>query len=250
MSEPENFIARWSRRKRAAAQEVEAKESSTASGAAAEEEVRPREEQGDESDVTVARRSASESAETAFDVTKLPPIESITADSDIRPFLAPGVPPELTRAALRRAWAADPKIRGFVGLAENAWDFNAPGSIAGFGPLEMTEELRREVARMVGRALVEEDTDRPAPTSAEVRTERTSVETSGESAAATPEAPTQTGQGHHGPQVERDAARSERHNSEPALQRNKVSIALQNVPENDDNDQVIAKRPHGSALPK
>jgi len=44
-----------------------------------------------------------------------------------------------------------PENRDFVGLAENAWDFNAPGSIAGFGPLEMTEELRREVARMVGR---------------------------------------------------------------------------------------------------
>jgi Protein of unknown function (DUF3306) len=66
--------------------------------------VRAPEEHGDESDVTMARRSASESAEPAFDVTKLPPIESITADSDIRAFLAPGVPPELTRAALRRAW--------------------------------------------------------------------------------------------------------------------------------------------------
>jgi hypothetical protein len=106
MSEPENFIARWSRRKRAAAQEAEAKESSAASGAA-DEEVRAPEEHGDESDVTMARRSASESAEPAFDVTKLPPIESSTADSDIRAFLAPGVPPELTRAALRRAWAAD-----------------------------------------------------------------------------------------------------------------------------------------------
>jgi hypothetical protein len=249
MSEPENFIARWSRRKRAAVQEVEAKESSAASGATSEE-VRPPEEQGDERDVTVARRSASESAQPAFDVTRLPPIESITADSDIRPFLAPGVPTELTRAALRRAWAADSKIRDFVGLAENAWDFNTPGSMAGFGPVEMTEELRREVARMVGRALADEDTDRPAATSAEALAERPSVETSGESAAATPEVPTQTGQGHHGPQVELDAARSERHNSEPALQRNKVSIAAQNVPGNDDNDQVIAKRPHGSALPK
>jgi hypothetical protein len=253
MSEPENFIARWSRRKRAAAQEVEAKESSAASGAASDaaaEEVRPPEEQGDESDVTVARVSASEHAEPAFDVTKLPPTESITADSDMRPFLAPGVPTELTRAALRRAWAADSKIRDFVGLAENAWDFNTPGSMAGFGPLEMTEELRREVARMVGRALADEDTDRSAPTSAEALAERPSVETSGESAAATPEVPTQTGQGHHAPQVERAADSSERHDSKPALQRNKIAIAAQNVPGNEDNDQVIAKRPHGSALPK
>lgn len=250
MTEPESFIARWARRKREATQEVDAEESSAASGAASED-VRPPEEQGDESDVTVARRSASEHAEPAFDVTKLPSIESITADSDIRAFLAPGVPPELTRAALRRAWAADPKIRDFVGLAENAWDFNAPGSIAGFGPLEMTEELRRELARMVGRALAEEDTDRPAPTSAEARTERPSVETSGESAAATPEEPTQARQSNYGPsEIESGAEGNEGHNSEPGLQRSKVINAAQNIPGNDDNDQVIARRPHGSALPK
>src|SRR5262249_57521793 len=71
----------------------------------------------------------------------------------IRPFLAPGVPAELIRAALRRVWATDPKIRDFVGLSENAWDFNAPNAIPGFGPLEMTEELRAEVTRMVGRSL-------------------------------------------------------------------------------------------------
>src|SRR5262245_11245746 len=221
MSEPESFITRWARRKREATQEVEAKQSSAASDAASED-LRPPEEQGDEGDVTAARRSASEHAESAFDVSQLPPIESITADSDIRAFLAPGVPPELTRAALRRAWAADPKIRDFVGLAENAWDFNAAESIAGFGPLEMTEELRREVARMVGRALVEEDTDRPAPTSVEAPAPRPSVETSGKSAAATPEVPTDTNQANYGPsQIERAAEGNEGHNSEPALQRSK-----------------------------
>ena len=67
------------------------------------------------------------------------------------------MPADLTRAALRRAWSADPKIRDFVGLAENAWDFNDPGSIPGFGPLEMTPELRREVARIVGNFLPEEE---------------------------------------------------------------------------------------------
>ena len=250
MSEPESFITRWARRKREATQEVEAKQSSAASDAASED-LRPPEEQGHEGDVTAARRSASERAEPAFDVSKLPPIESITADSDIRAFLAPGVPPELTRAALRRAWAADPKIRDFVGLAENAWDFNAAEPIAGFGPLEMTEELRREVARMVGRALVEEDPDRPAPTSAEAPAPRPSVETSGKLAAATPEVPTQASQSNYGQsQIERGAEGNEGHNSEPALQRSKVISAAQNIPANHDNDQAIARRSHGSALPK
>ena len=41
-----------------------------------------------------ARSGASEPPEPPFDLTKLPPIESITAETDIRAFLAPGVPAE------------------------------------------------------------------------------------------------------------------------------------------------------------
>jgi hypothetical protein len=80
----------------------------------------------------------------------LPPIESITAESDIRAFLAPGVPEELSRAALRRAWVIDPTIRDFVGIAENQWDFTRPDDVPGFGSLEVTAELRRMVDRLVG----------------------------------------------------------------------------------------------------
>ena len=72
----------------------------------------------------------------------LPPIESIGADSDIRPFLAAGVPVELARVALRTAWAADPAIRDFIGIAEGQWDFNDPDGIPGFGPLAAAEYPR------------------------------------------------------------------------------------------------------------
>ncbi len=89
-------------------------------------------------------------AKPAFDLSTLPPIESITAETDIRAFLAPGVPAEMRLAALRRAWAADPKVRDFVGLNDYDFDFHTPGAIPGFGPLEMTDELRREVLRIVG----------------------------------------------------------------------------------------------------
>ena len=91
-------------------------------------------------------------------ISNLPPIELITAATDIRPFLAPGVPADIARAALRRAWSADPRIRDFVGLADYDWDYHTPGSAAGFGPLEMTDELRRMVARIVGDIV---DTDTP-----------------------------------------------------------------------------------------
>jgi Protein of unknown function (DUF3306) len=60
--------------------------------------------------------------------TALPPIESIDAASDIRCFLTPDVPVELTRAALRRAWVADPAIRDFVGVSENSSDFDQRGT--------------------------------------------------------------------------------------------------------------------------
>ena len=86
-----------------------------------------------------------------FDAANLPPIESIGAGSDIRPFLASGVPADLTRAALRRAWSTDLAIRDFIGLSENSWDFNARDSIPGFGPLT-TDGSRRLLARMTGEA--------------------------------------------------------------------------------------------------
>jgi Protein of unknown function (DUF3306) len=65
----------------------------------------------------------------------LPSIDAITADTDIIAFLQSGVPAELTRAALRRAWTSDPAIRDFIGVAENQWDFNDPNGVPGFGPL-------------------------------------------------------------------------------------------------------------------
>jgi hypothetical protein len=248
MSKPGNFIARWSRRKRAAAEDVEAAKSSAAPDATAEGP-HPSRHPRKESDVPSARSGAAQSAEAAFDLTKLPPIETITAESDIRAFLAPGVPPELTRAALRRAWAADPKIRDFVGLSENSWDFNAPGAMAGFGSLEMTDELRRQIARMVGRSL--DVTDRSTQSAGEVQETSAPAETSTESAAARGELPGQevqsnVGTARHGRVGEQD----EQYNSEALPQRSKIDIASRNNPENSDNDQLIPKRPHGRALPK
>lgn len=123
--------------------------------------------------------------------------------------------------------------------------------MAGFGPLEMTDELRREIARMVGRSLAGEDSERPAPTAAEGQADRPSVETPCKSAATTAGVPTQATPSNRGKlQNDPAAADNEQHNSTPALQRSKVDTATQYDPENPDNDQVIAKRPHGSALPK
>ena len=135
MSEPENFISRWSRRKAEAAEharkqpEPSEKKSDSPSGS------EPK------SDSALGRDDAS------FDLASLPPIESIGAGSDVSAFLKAGVPVELTRAALRRAWASDPVIRDFIGLSENSWDFTKPESVPGFGSLT-AEDARRLLAHV------------------------------------------------------------------------------------------------------
>jgi Protein of unknown function (DUF3306) len=146
MSEPEGFLARWSRRKR------EADEAAPETRASpSDESARPTPtDQDDVSGSRAVERKPTESKPPEVDLSALPSLESITATTDIRPFLLPGVPAELTRAALRRAWAADPAIRDFVGLAENAWDFTAPETIPGFGPSVPPDVVRRLLAGMMG----------------------------------------------------------------------------------------------------
>src|SRR6185312_1024776 len=145
MSAPEDFLARWSRRKRDATGEGGAVEQPVAGDTPA---------MGGDASKKRAAVSAQEPGvppESAFDLASLPPIDSIGAASDVTAFLREGVPVELARAALRRAWGADPAIRDFVGLAENAWDFNDPTAMPGFGPLDCSsEELAALVERIVG----------------------------------------------------------------------------------------------------
>ncbi|HTS41947.1 MAG TPA: DUF3306 domain-containing protein [Xanthobacteraceae bacterium] len=140
MSEPEDFLTRWSRRKAAATEErAEPKNQDADEKTAATDQDRP------------AAIAPPETAPPAFDPATLPPIESIVAGSDITMFLRAGVPAELMRAALRRAWAADPAIRDFIGLSENSWDFTAPGGMPGFGPLS-ADDASRLMAHFTGQA--------------------------------------------------------------------------------------------------
>ena len=250
MSEPENFIARWSRRKRESAEEeVEATKPAAASGVP-DETAHADDDRGQASGVPPARSDASEPA-SEFDWTKLPPVETITAESDIRAFLQAGVPPELTRAALRRAWAADPKIRDFVGLADYDWDFNTPGAIAGFGPLEMSDEVRRQIVQMISGSLTEGRLDKPAPTPEEALREPSPIETSIELASTTPATPTEETQSKGGmaPREPTDG-RSEAHNFRALPQCTHEDVAAQNNPELPDNSLASDRRPHGRALPK
>jgi hypothetical protein len=130
MTEPDNFIQRWTRLKRES--DIEHEIGACRDGSAVE----PKET------VLVppeTHRWIDAVADEPFDPSGLPSIEAITADTDVRGFLQSRVPAELTRAALRQAWTSDPAIRNFVGIAENQWDFNDPNAIPGFGPLGVTD---------------------------------------------------------------------------------------------------------------
>jgi Protein of unknown function (DUF3306) len=119
----EEFLKRWSRRKQEAKQESKAAEqapSPPGQTAAASPE------------------TAEVASEPEIDLSKLPSIDSITAATDITEFLRKGIPAELSRAALRRAWATDPTIRDFV-------------AIPGFGALHGTpEQIGAMVERVIG----------------------------------------------------------------------------------------------------
>jgi hypothetical protein len=143
MSEPEDFLSRWSRRKRETALTPDQPEPERPDDAA--EANTPAAEAGAESASADTSKAAGD-APLPFDISKLPSIDSITAETDIRPFLAAGVPTQLAQAALRRAWSADPKIRDFIEIAENQWDF-ASGAVPGFdmSPPTNVEEMVAEI---------------------------------------------------------------------------------------------------------
>src|SRR5882724_9588497 len=157
----EEFLARWSRRKRAARAAVDAP---------------PPTEPAETPNL--ARPAPAESpANAEVDISSLPSIDSIDAATDITAFLRNGIPQELSRAALRRAWTADPAIR----------DFNDPNAMPGFGPLDCTaEQLDALVGRIVGG--VRSAADSLATPVAEEKQERRSVDsdrdTEGESRVA------------------------------------------------------------------
>ncbi|MEA2908717.1 MAG: hypothetical protein QOJ15_798, partial [Bradyrhizobium sp.] len=135
MTARENLLSRWARRKSDAGRGTEPPENEPPLDAAAAAGTE------DRNDKTIDR---------PFDLSSLPSIETITGDTDIRGFLQSCVPAELTRAALRQAWASDPAIRDFIGIAENQWDFNDPTAMPGFGPLPASDNVPALLARAIG----------------------------------------------------------------------------------------------------
>lgn len=139
MTEPEDFLARWSRRKRDAKAEPVDRP--------AGEEPIPADASNDAQ--TLAHQAGEAMHEDVFDLSRLPSLDSIGPETDISVFMQPGIPAALSRAALRRAWSADPAIRDFIGICENSWDFTADDGMHGFGALDPAD-AKRLIAHLLG----------------------------------------------------------------------------------------------------
>ena len=139
MTARETFVSRWARLKRASDREPETEPVGAQPDSAASADT--------EAPAAVLE---DEVVDDPFDPASLPSIETITGDTDISGFLQSRVPAALTRAALRQAWASDPAIRDFIGIAENQWDFNDPNAMHGFGPMRETDNLPSLLTRVLG----------------------------------------------------------------------------------------------------
>jgi len=237
MSDPEGFLSRWARLKREA-DEPQASQDDASTKSSPDTPCAAPSADG------VAPSGTAPADELGVDLSALPSIDSITAATDIRGFLAPGVPAELTRAALRRAWVADPKIRDFIGIAENQWDFTAADSIPGFGPLGPLDDVRRMLARVMGDG--GEEPQRPAASQVIARAENAAdLAAGGESTASGPaESCATRGE---------TAAIAEESSAPPGfddVQCSEVTSAAHKDEVDDVASGAPTRRTHGGALPK
>ena len=236
MSDPETFVARWSRLKRQSEKEA-AEQDATAAG------------QPKAASAPAAPKAAGEAAGAeptgspapGFDPESLPSIESIAADTDIRAFMQSGVPGALTKAALRRAWSADPAVRDFIGLAENQWDFTDPTAIGGFGTLEATGDVRKLVAQAMAKTgepgeQLPEATGRNAPASVRRNT------------APSDRAPSVSGM--QEPGVPHESPRDPPATTGAPDQQGPVDVAMRDDEQPAKQPRQANRRGHGSALPQ
>jgi hypothetical protein len=247
MNDPENFLARWSRRKREIAAAEAAPGEAIPGGPDAVAPDTPATSPS-ELEAEMAALAAPEEQPAApapvFDPASLPTLDSIGADTDIRGFLAPGVPTELAHAALRRVWTADPGIRDFKGLAEYDWDFTAPGSMFGFGELDSGTDVKQMLADVFG-----ELSSDPAAPAGNIVTEAPSPAASDADQSALSE--------REAPEPEKmtdetsvDPEKVGEQSQEDDLVHRNVNAATQSNISVIDEEQRIPRRQHGGALPQ
>jgi hypothetical protein len=158
MSAPDetSFLERWSRRKRAVARGAppvdEAGEALHPVPAGGVPALVPA---ADDPTGVVDAAGPAAAGDPEPDLSDLPSLDAITADTDMSLFLRRHVPDDLRNAALRRAWSADPVISTFVEMADYAWDFNTPEGNPVYGPLSAAVDAGKMAADILGIGMPE-----------------------------------------------------------------------------------------------
>jgi hypothetical protein len=139
----ERFLTRWSRLKRTGASPADAAPASpqAPSTIASSASATP----------AAAANAATPSAMQSEVVESLPPIESLSIESDFSPFFQPKVPDALRRAAVKKLFA-DPRFNVMDGLDVYIDDYSKPDPI----PPEMLKNL------LHARDLIDHPSDRLA----------------------------------------------------------------------------------------
>ena len=146
MTDEPEFLRRWSRRKQAARQGT------------ADEPVET-EEQASDDDLSTASDAPEAADSPAVDpeALDLPDIDSLTAESDFKPFLKAGVPKELKNQALRKLWRVNPVFGFRDGLNDYDGDFTDSATV-----VKGLKTLYK-----VGRGFLAEPKDEPTATDPE-----------------------------------------------------------------------------------
>ena len=144
--ERENFLARWAQRKAEIAKAETPAQEPSADAAACEPPAQAE----------------------PFDLSSLPSLEDLTAETDIRPFMNALVPESLRNAALRRVWELDTAIRDYVSPAtEYAWNWNEGGDAPGYGPLEVGYKAVEAAEKMFSKRIEDHTLVETPPTPGE-----------------------------------------------------------------------------------
>lgn len=167
------FFERWSARKRTAARAGNVPAEETRDEAAPADETRGEvaAEAGatpfEPAPVAHAAEAAADPAGapvTDEELARLPPVETATRE-ELQAFMRKGVPGALKRAALRRIWMLNPRIRDYVDPAlDYAWDFNKAAAEA--GPLASADAARLLETMLLGEKAA--PSRPPAPESVEL----------------------------------------------------------------------------------
>jgi hypothetical protein len=166
----DDFLARWSRRKRAAPTGAEPAQTAVRGAQRWQPPSAP-------SDALAAPETGPEAEGDPDVVAKLPDIDAMDDSSDFSVFLQNGVPEALRRRALRKLWRVNPVLANLDGLNNYDEDYTKLG---------MVEMPGLKTIYKVGRGFVlddDEEAEAPTDSTAPVTSDAGTLASEGEQAA-------------------------------------------------------------------